>query len=147
MGEAMSESFKDFCLCKDTLSQFIDIVSKIALEGGRYRVTIKKWREKRSIDQNNLMWMWLAEIGKCVPVGETYFSDKIWHEYFKKYYCPVKIIALPVGQTSKKSTTLLDVGEMHFYLNKIEQWAIDKMLVLPMPDDNEYSKLKDQQNG
>ena len=141
----MSESFKDFCLCRDTLSQFIDIVSKIVSEGGKYRVTIKKWREKRSVDQNSLYWKWLTEISKCVPVADTYYNTETWHEYFKKYFCPVKIIPLPVGQTSTRSTKLLDVGEMHFYLNKIEQWAIDKMLVLPMPDDNEYSKLKKEQ--
>jgi hypothetical protein len=138
---------KDFLLTKDTLHVFFKLCAEIALEGGRYRVTIKKWREKRSVDQNSLMWLWLGEIANTVEVSGGYHRDKAWHLYFKKYYCPVKIISLPVGQESVKSTKLLDVGEMHFYLNRIEQWAIDKMIVLPMPDDNEYQKLKDKSNG
>jgi len=89
--------------------------------------------------------MWLTVIQDEQDCAGSYYDKKIWHTYFKKHLCPVKIIALPVGQESVKSTKLLDVGEMHFYLNKIEQWAIEKMLVLPMPDDNEYSKLKNRQ--
>ena len=138
---------KDFCLSLDTLSAFFKLCTELVLEGGRFRVKIVKWREKRSVDQNGLYWKWLTEIANTQPVGETYFTSETWHEYFKKYYCPEKTIPLPVGQTSAKSTKLLDVGEMHFYLNKIEQWAIDKMIVLPMPDDNEYQKLKDKSNG
>lgn len=142
----MSESFKDFCLCKDTLSQFWEIVSKIALEGGRYRVTIKRWRGKRSLNQNALMWKWLAEIGEQVPVSDHYYDSETWHCYFRKHWCPVKIIALPVGQESVKSTKLLDKGEMNHYLSRIEAWCLDKDVTITNPDDSEYRKLQDQQN-
>lgn len=138
---------KDFLLTKDTLHVFFKLCAEIALEGGRYRVTIKKWREKRSVDQNSLYWKWLTEIANTTEVGGSYYDSETWHCYFKRYFCPVKVVNLPVGQTSERSTKRLDVGEMHFYLNKIEQWAIDKMIVLPMPDDNEYQKLKDKSNG
>lgn len=136
---------KDFCLTRDTLKEFIKLCGELLLEGGRFRVKITAWKGKRSVDQNSLYWKWLTEIAQTVEVGSSYYDNNTWHEYFKKYLCPEKIIPLPVGQTSKRSTKLLDAGEMHFYLNRIEQWAIDKMIVLPMPDDNEYLKLKNKQ--
>jgi len=136
----------DFCLSKSTLSQFWELCCELASTDKRYRVKIVEWRDKRSLSQNSLYWKWLGEIAIQQQVNETYFDTDTWHEYFKKYWCPEKIVPLPVGQTSVKSTKLLDTGEMHFYLNQIEHWSMDKMIELTIPDDSEYKNLMSMQN-
>lgn len=109
-----------------------------------YRVSIKEWRERRSLDQNSLYWKWLSEIDKQshlkVDSGNIKGSE-LWHEVFKKYYCPVKNITNGENSLPVKSTKMLDVGEMTYYLNKIENWCIDRGIILTIPDSSEYSQL------
>lgn len=136
---------KPFCLHNDTLNAFRGLCDELVATGNRFRVTIIEWKDSRSISQNRLMWKWLKEIEKSVQVGDQYYDDEMWHAYFKKWYCPTKIILLPVGTDSIKSTKLLDVGEFHFYLNRIELWAMDKDITLTTPDDCEYRKLQQEQ--
>ena len=111
------------------------------------RVDFKEWRDKRSLSQNKLYWQWLNEISQTQKVNDEYFDSETWHEYFKKYWCPEKYLDLPVGSTSIKSTTKLDKGEMHHYLNKIEQWCMDKNINITIPINCEYEQLKNIQNN
>jgi len=136
----------DFCLTKDTLNVFWELCCDLAKTNKRYRVSIREWRDKRSIPQNDTYWGWLTEIAEQQEVGGSYYDNETWHEYFKKHWCPIKIIPLPVGQSSIKSTKLLDIGEMHFYMSRIERWAMDKLIALTIPEKSEYRKLQDKQN-
>jgi len=113
-----------------------------------YRVTIKEWRENRSQSQNNMYWLWLADIDKQSPLKVdtgTVKGSELWHEVFKKYYCPVKNITNGERSLPIQSTKILDVGEMTFYLNKIENWCIDRGLILSIPESSEYYKLMQSQ--
>jgi len=136
---------KDYCLSKDTLPAFIKACTELSGTDNRYRVNIIEWKDKRSLNQNSLLWLYLNEIANSVPIDNEYFDSETWHAYFKRWYCPTKIIALPVGTDSVKSTKLLDKGEMNYYLNKIEMWAMDKDITLTTPDDCEYRKLQREQ--
>lgn len=118
-------------------------------QGKTYRVSIKEWREKRSLSQNSLYWVWLDEISKQCNLesdASTKKSSELWHEVFKHYYCPVKTITNNNASLTVKSTTMLDVGEMTFYLNKIESWCLDRGVRLTIPEDSEYYKLLNGQN-
>lgn len=94
--------------------------------------------------------MWLAEIDKQKPLkcdtGE-FTGSELWHEVFKKYYCSVKQITDGDNYMAIKSTKLLDVGEMTYYLNQIETWCIDRGLTLTIPEDSEYYGLMRGQNA
>ena len=136
---------KDYCLSKDTLNQFWQLCMDLAQSGKRYRVTIVEWKDKRTLSMNALYWKWLGEIANQVEVGSDYYDADTWHHYFKKHWCPIKQIPLPVGQESVKSTAKLDKGEMSHYMSRIELWALDKMVELTNPDDSEYNKLKMEQ--
>lgn len=126
-----------------------ELTRLIQSTGKTYRVTIKEWKESRSLSQNNLYWKWLAEINKQAPLkcDSKVSGSELWHEVFKKYYCPVKTISNNKASLEIKSTKMLDVGEMTFYLNKIEQWCMDRGLMLTIPHDSEYYKLMEYQNG
>ena len=70
---------------------------------------------------------------------------ELWHEVFKKYYCPAKTISNNKAEMVIQSTKVLDVGEMTFYLNKIESWCFDRGIKLTIPLDSEYNKLMERQ--
>ena len=125
---------KSFKLTANSIGYFIQELWKLDLTKS-WRVTIVQWREKRSNDQNSLYWKWLGEIAKQQKISN---DPEIWHEIFKKYYCPEKVINEHV---SIKSTKKLDLGEMHFYLNKIERYCMDKGYLITIPEDCEYSHL------
>jgi cytochrome c oxidase assembly protein Cox11 len=131
---------KDFKLTVSSIGMLIAAIWKLDLVNKAYRVTIIGWRERRSNDQNSLYWKWLAEICKQWDVTD---DPEILHEIFKKFYCPEKVINEHI---SVKSTKKLDIGEMHFYLNKIECFCINRGYLITIPDQCEYRELQDKQN-
>lgn len=131
---------KDFKLTVSSVGLFIQEVWKLDLTKA-YRVSIVQWRESRSLSQNSLYWKWLGEIAKQQNVSD---DPEIWHEIFKKYYCPEKRINEHI---TIKSTKKLDLGEMCFYLNRIEQYCIDRGYMITIPDNCEYRELQNKQNN
>jgi hypothetical protein len=141
-------AMKDFQLTFSSLGYFIQEVTKLLQsdQTKKFRVNIVGWKEKRSISQNCLYWRWLTEISKQALIDGKKFKPETWHEYFKKYYCPVTTIEMPAGPPSKIiSTTKLDTGQMHHYLNKVEYWAQDKGFMLTIPEICEYRELMERQ--
>ena len=132
---------KEFKLTFSSLGYFIQEITKLLTESPNktFRLTVKVWRESRSLSQNNLYWKWLGEIAKQQSISK---DAEIWHEIFKKYYCPEKVINEHI---SIKSTKKLDVGEMHFYLNRVESYCIDRGYLITIPDDSEYRLLQEKQ--
>lgn len=104
---------------------------------------------KRSLSQNALMWKWLTEISEQLKsrIGQDHDAETI-HEYMKLQFCPCQEVNM--GSNSKpisiRSTKRLDKGEMCHYLNKVEQWAIERGFRLTIPQDCEYMNLMEMQN-
>ncbi len=140
---------KDFKLNSGTLAALAAEVGRLVMTGKSYRVSVVEWRDSRSLSQNSLYWKWLAEIDKQNPLVVVNSKDcgaELWHEVFKKYYCPQRVISNGKSNIEIVSTKLLDKGEFHHYLNQIEQWAMSRGFKLTIPADSEYVKLLDQQN-
>ena len=129
------------------LGYAIQIISNAILTGKTIKLVISEWKDTRSLSQNRLYWMWLNEICDQIQkrIGQEHDSETI-HEYFKQTYCPQKSKMLGKKEIHIASTTKLDKGEMHFYLNQIEQWCIDRGFTLTTPDGCEYTNLREQQN-
>lgn len=137
---------KNFRLTANSIGLFIAELWKLDLTKA-YRVTIVQWRENRSNSQNSLYWKWMAELSKQARVNGKEFSGEVWAEFFKKYYCPDKLVDMPLGEASiVKSTTNLDAGEMHHYLNKIQAWCMSEGYALTIPENSEYQQLLDKQD-
>ena len=130
---------KNFRLSANSIGLFIAELWKLDLTKA-WRVTIVQWREHRSGKQNKMYWMWMAEI--CPQWGVTN-DPEIQHEIFKKFFCPEKVIN---EHMKIKSTKILDVGEMHFYLNRIERFCMDRGYLITIPEDSEYQQLLDKQD-
>jgi hypothetical protein len=132
------------------MGYFIQELTKLLTsnQNKSFRVNIVGWKEVRSLRQNKMYWLWMTELSKQAKRNGQNFDSEIWAEIFKKYYCPEKTIDLPYGESSTfKSTTKLDTGEMHFYLNQIEAWCMQQGYLLTIPDNCEYKELLGRQNN
>lgn len=139
---------KEFKLTFNSLGFLVAELTKMITSAPNkaYRVSVVGWREKRSLSQNSLYWKWMAELSSQAKVNGKTFSGEIWAEFFKKYYCPSKSVEMPLGESSTtKTTTNLDTGEMHHYLNNIQAWCMREGYSLTIPSDSEYQQLLDKQ--
>jgi len=135
-------------LTLSNLGEVFNQLTKIAQSKNvAYRLSVKEWKETRSLSQNSMYWAWLGEINKQAPLqcDSKISGSEMWHEVFKKYYCPAKVVKSTKATLEVKSTKALDVGEMTFYLNKIENWCMDRGIKLSVPPGSEYEKLMENQ--
>ena len=101
------------------------------LANGSYVITIKRVSEKRSIAQNDLMWMWFT----CIERETGTSKDDVYMYYCKKFL--MKTIQVGdkmerIYNTSSKLNTL----QMTDFLNKIQADAASELGIrLPLPDD------------
>lgn len=126
------------------------------LESGEcYRLTLKPWKEKRSLSQNSLAHMWFGEISEyLIKSGRSDATPEWVKRNLKRTYLGCEEVTYTDFVTGDKSTTYeprhtssLDTGEMHYFLAQVEQWCAQFGLVLTIPHDSEYQKLKDKQNA
>lgn len=112
------------------------------LANGTYHITIKRASEKRSIPQNDLMWMWLA----CIERETGTPKDDVYMYYCKKFL--MKTIQLGsrlerIYDTSSK----LNTEQMTDFLNKIQADALSELgITLPQPQDRFFEQFYAQFN-
>ena len=101
----------------------------------------------RSLSQNALYWKWNTELSEQIKTrtGQEHDTETV-HEYFKLKFCPQKQVLFGKSNLKLQSTTRLDKGEFTFYLNQIEQWAVNLGFRLTIPEDSEYRNLMRLQN-
>ena len=122
-------------------------------------IELKPMGENRSLSQNALSHVWYKAICSHinskgyvfvdVDTGEKipFTSDDIKLE-MKKQILGVRRLEYKGKITEKvPSTSKLSKGAMVDYMNKLYQRCLDIGLILPIPDDSEYQKLLDKQNG
>ena len=91
-------------------------------KAGVYEITVKKWRKKRSLDQNALYWMWLQIIAKDLG----YDTEEL-HSSFKSMFLTDRSKKIPLV----RSTTVLNKLEFAQYLKSIERQASELGIILP----------------
>lgn len=110
-------------------------------------ITLKPYTNPRTISQNALFHMWCREMSdyfiKKVP---TSTPDNM------KLMMKMKFLGLEnikIGNTTihnqVKHSSSLDKGEMVHFLDQVYHWARDNGVLLTVPSDSEYQKLKNQQ--
>ena len=101
------------------------------LANGTYSITVKKVQEKRSIAQNDLMWMWLT----CIQNETGTNKDEIYMYYCKKFL--MKTVS--VGHKMERiymTTSKLNTEQMSDFLNKLQADAQTELgITLPTPQD------------
>ncbi len=104
------------------------------LRNGVYDVTIKRHGEKRTINQNSLMWLWLT----CIERETGTPKDDIY-----LYYC-ARVLSRPMvinGKTTwvHGTTSSLTKDEMQRFLDFIQADAATEFgITLPDPSDRYF---------
>ena len=109
------------------------------LRNGRYRLTIERYTEPRTVSQNALMWMWFT----CIE-QETGTSKLDVHDYYcKKFLCRNVEIG---GKTELvvTGTSGLNTETMTYFLNKVQADAASELGIrLPSPEDERWATFEE----
>lgn len=101
------------------------------LRNGTYTITVKRMAEKRSIAQNDLMWMWLA----CIENETGTPKDEVYMYYCKKFLMKTVNIGGKLERIYMTSSKL-DSEHMTDFLNRIQADAASELgITLPQPQD------------
>lgn len=112
------------------------------LANGTYNIIIKRASEKRSIPQNDLLWMWLA----CIERETGTPKDDIYMYYCKKFLMKT----IQVGERQERiytTSSKLNSEQMTDFLNKIQADALTELGIrLPQPEDRFFEQFYNQFN-
>lgn len=112
------------------------------LANGKYTITIKRANEKRSIPQNDLMWMWLT----CIERETGTPKDDVYMYYCKKFLMKT----IQVGNRMERiynTSSKLNMEQMTEFLNKIQVDAATELgITLPKPEDRFFEQFYAQFN-
>ena len=112
------------------------------LANGKYTITIKRANEKRSIPQNDLMWMWLT----CIERETGTPKDDVYMYYCKKFLMKT----IQVGNKMERiynTSSKLNMEQMTEFLNKIQIDALTELgITLPKPEDRFFEEFYTQFN-
>lgn len=112
------------------------------LANGQYVLTIKRMSTKRSIPQNDLMWMWLA----CIERETCVSKDDIYMYYCKKFLWKV----ITIGERTEKiytTSSKLNTEQMTQFLDNIQQDALQELGIrLPRPEHRFFEAFYNQFN-
>ena len=94
-----------------TLSKSFDFMCS-QLRNGRYRLTIERYAEPRTLNQNALMWLWF----KCIEDETGTLAIETYNHYCKKFLAYVNDWGEEVYTTSSH----LNTKQMTEFLQKIQ---------------------------
>lgn len=110
------------------------------LRNGRYEMTIKRSSERRTVSQNDLMWMWMACIERetGTPKDDAYL-----------YYCKLflsKVVKVGDRETMVYETSSkLDTRRMSEFLERIQADAASELgIQLPSPQDRYFDSFYEE---
>ena len=92
-----------------------------------WAVTIEPYKKKRTLSQNDLMWVWNTIIAK-----ETGNDIDVVHETMKKKFLPPNVVNCFGETVDHRTTTTLNTSEMSEYLDKMRALASEMGIVLPL---------------
>lgn len=110
------------------------------LRNGTYSITIKRASEKRSINQNDLMWLWFT----CIERETGTPKNDVYHFYTKKFLQKI----VQVGDRMERCVEgTRDLNKERFteFLNKVQADAATELgIQLPAPEDRYFENFYQQ---
>jgi len=112
------------------------------LRNGSYLLILKRVSEKRTISQNDLMWMWF----RCIENDTGTDKNDIYMYYCKKFLCKVIRLGEKVEKVYETSS-MLNTAQMADFMNKIQADAASEFgITLPIPEDRYFEAFYQQYN-
>lgn len=117
----------------------IDYLQRLTDNGKRFDVSITLHRERRTIPQNSLYWMWVGLIA-----DETGNNPDELHEVFKVMFLGSKTVEIAgITHEIPLSTTSLDTAGFTHFLERLEAWVGSELgIVLPRPEDAFWAEFE-----
>ena len=107
------------------------------LRNGRYRLTIERYTEPRTVSQNALMWMWFT----CIE-QETGTDKQDVHDYYCDLFLRRTAVVHGKETVVSGSTSRLNTLQMTDFLNKVKADAASEFgIMLPLPADRYYQEF------
>ena len=107
------------------------------LRNGTYSIIIKRMNGKRTLRQNDLMWMWL----KCIEHETGTPKEDVYLYYCKKFLCKV----IQIGERLEKvyeTSSRLNTQRMTEFMNNIKaDAAMELGIQLPLPEDRYFEQF------
>lgn len=107
------------------------------LQNGTYTITVKRQNEKRSIAQNDLMWMWM----QCIENETGTPKDEVYMYYCKKFL----MRTVSIGERMERiymTSSKLNSEQMTAFLNQIQADAASELgITLPTPQDRYFEQF------
>ena len=124
------------------------------LELGPVSVQLKS-HTKRSLSQNALAHKWFGELSAWLVSKGKDFATPEWvkaamKSTFLGYAEVVDTDVITGKKTSRQElrhTSSLDTGEMKLFMDMVYHWALDRGMMLTIPDNSEYRQLCNLENG
>ena len=112
------------------------------LSNGTYTITVKRTTGRRTVSQNNLMWMWFA----CIE-RETGTPKQDVHDYYCKRFLRRSVNIGNKTETVVGDTSRLTTEQMTEFLSRIQADASTEMgITLPQPEDMYFEAFYQQFN-
>ena len=104
----------------------------------------RKYTNPRSLSQNALLHKWFGEIAdhfesKGVDINADKAKSLMKLKFLGTEDIVIRNTTIP---NQLKSTSKLDKGEMMRFMDQVSDWASDHGVVLSMPADSEYMRLR-----
>ena len=107
------------------------------LQNGTYTITVKRQSEKRSIAENDLMWMWM----QCIENETGTPKDEVYMYYCKKFL----MRTVSIGERMERiymTSSKLNSEQMTAFLNQIQADAASELgITLPTPQDRYFEQF------
>ena len=124
------------------------------LELGPVSVQLKS-STRRSLSQNALAHAWFGELSRWLISKGKDFATPEWVKAAMKStflgYIEVVDTDVITGKKTTRSelrhTSSLDTGEMKLFMDMVYHWALDRGVMLTIPDNSEYRQLCNLENG
>lgn len=112
-------------------------------------------KKARSLSQNSLSWLWYNEISRWLISKGKYFATAQWvHDAMCHTFLGHEdvmdtdvITGVSTRRSSPRGTSGLDVGEFKLYLDMVYHWALNYGLLLTIPEECEYDRLRKEELG
>lgn len=107
---------------------------------------LEAYSTARTLSQNGLFHMWCGEMSshfsKKVPITPEQMKQLMKNEFLGTEDVVVGSTTIP---NQLRSTSSLDKGEMHFFMEQVFHWGLDHGVQLTNPKDSEFRRARNAQ--
>lgn len=105
---------------------------------------VSRFVPKRSLSQNALFHLWCREMASHFAAKGADVTESKIKLLLKYKFLGTESIQInkTIIQDQVRETSGLDRGEMLFFMDQVQDWAMDHGVTLTCPADSEYMKLK-----